>query len=65
MAVDADRLRITKCSGFGYPGESVLYERDATGNIQRIVAGGVSMYPEAIFRLRYASETHLQPPAFT
>jgi hypothetical protein len=62
--IDTDRLRITKCSGFGYPGESILYERDAAGNIQRIVTGGVSLYPEAVFRQRYATETHWRPPAF-
>src|SRR5262249_40797414 len=62
--VDADCLRITKCSGFGYPGESLQYECDAEGNTQRMITGGVSMYPEAIFRQRYATESHWRPPAF-
>ncbi|MBV9602945.1 MAG: beta-lactamase family protein [Chloroflexi bacterium] len=62
--IDADRLRITKCGGFGYPGESILYERDAGGDIQRIITGGVSMYPEPIFRQRYATEPHWRPAAF-
>jgi CubicO group peptidase (beta-lactamase class C family) len=63
--IDADRLRITKCSGFASPGESIRYERDAAGSTARVIVGGVSMYPEAIFRQRYASETHWLPPAFT
>jgi CubicO group peptidase (beta-lactamase class C family) len=63
--VDADRLRITKCSGFGHPGESVLYERNTTGNTQRMIAGGVTMYPETIFRERYATGPHWRPPDFT
>ena len=44
--LDPDRLRITKCSGFGYAGESIRYERDAAGNTQRIITGGVTVYPE-------------------
>ena len=62
--VDADRLRIAKCSGFAHPGEFIQYERDAAGNIQRIIGGGVSMYPETIFRQRYATEPHWSPAAF-
>jgi len=62
--VDADRLRITRCSGFDAPGEFLRYERDATGTPQRVICGGVSLYPESIFRERYASESHWQPPAF-
>ena len=62
--VDADCLRITKCSGFGYPGEFLQYERAAAGNAQRMITGGVSMYPEAIFRQRYATESRWRPPAF-
>jgi CubicO group peptidase (beta-lactamase class C family) len=62
--VAADRLRITKCSGFGYPGESVRYERDAAGNTRRMIAGGVTMYSEAIFRQRYATESHWRPASF-
>jgi CubicO group peptidase (beta-lactamase class C family) len=62
--VDADRLRISRCGGFAYPGEFVRYERDAAGNTQRVITGGVTMYPEAIFRERYATESHWRPPAF-
>jgi CubicO group peptidase (beta-lactamase class C family) len=62
--VDPDRLRITKCSGFGYPGELIQYERDAAGDTHRLIAGGVTMYPEAIFRQRYANEPHWRPPDF-
>jgi len=62
--LNADRLHITKCSGFGYPGECIQYERDAAGGTQRIITGGVSMYPEAIFRQRYATESHWRPAAF-
>jgi CubicO group peptidase (beta-lactamase class C family) len=61
---DTDRLRITKCSGFGSPGESIRYDRDAAGNTERIISGGVSMFPEPIFRQRYEAETHWLPPAF-
>ncbi|HEY1293113.1 MAG TPA: serine hydrolase domain-containing protein [Chloroflexota bacterium] len=62
--IDADTLRIAKCGGFEYPGESIRFERDAAGNTQRMIAGGVSLYPEAIFRERYATESHWRPPAF-
>jgi CubicO group peptidase (beta-lactamase class C family) len=62
--VDADRLHIAKSGGFEHPGESIQYERDAAGNTLRLIAGGVSMYPEAIFRQRYATESHWRPPAF-
>src|SRR5262249_3893715 len=62
--VDADRLRIAKTAGFAYPGESLQYERDAAGNTQRLIAGGVTLYPEAIFKERYATESHWRPPAF-
>ncbi len=62
--VDADRLRIAKDGGFAHPGECVRYERDAAGTTRRAIVGGVSMYPEAIFRQRYATETHWRPAAF-
>jgi hypothetical protein len=62
--VDADRLRITKCGGFDYPGETIRYERDVAGNTQRAIIGGVSMYPEAIFRQRYGNQPQWRPPAF-
>jgi CubicO group peptidase (beta-lactamase class C family) len=56
--VDGDTLRITKSGGYGSPGELVQYERDEAGKTLRITIGGVSSYPEDIFRQRYAEQPH-------
>jgi CubicO group peptidase (beta-lactamase class C family) len=53
-----DRLRIGKTGGYGAAAESVRYERDAHGAIERVVAGGVTHYPEERFRQRYADGPH-------
>jgi len=62
--VDADHLRISKCSGYASPGETIRYERDAAGNPRRIIAGGVTLYPEHLFRQRYSSQPRWIGPAF-
>jgi D-alanyl-D-alanine carboxypeptidase len=51
--VDENALRIVKTGGYGSPGETVRYERDASGATTRIAAGGPSSYPVDIFRERY------------
>jgi CubicO group peptidase (beta-lactamase class C family) len=56
--VDGDRLRIAKVGGYGSAGEFVQYEREEDGKVARIIVGGVSMYPEAAFRERYAEQPH-------
>jgi CubicO group peptidase (beta-lactamase class C family) len=54
--VDADTLRIARAGGYASPSELVRYERDAEGATLRVVAGGVSSYPEDVFRKRYADQ---------
>jgi hypothetical protein len=49
-------LRVVKTSGYAFPGESVRFERSTDGRLTRIVAGGVSSYPEEMFRGRYAAQ---------
>jgi CubicO group peptidase (beta-lactamase class C family) len=56
-----DRLRIAKTGGYGSLGETVEYERDAAGRITRVVFAGGSLFPEDVFRERYAE----QPRWFT
>ena len=51
--VDESTLRIVKAGGYGSPGETFRYERDASGATTRIVAGGMSSYPVDVFRERY------------
>jgi D-alanyl-D-alanine carboxypeptidase len=52
--LDATTLKIEKTGGYGSPGEAVRFERDASGNVVRMVWGGVSSYPVELFRERYA-----------
>jgi CubicO group peptidase (beta-lactamase class C family) len=53
LAVEDDQtLRITATSGFAAPGETIRYQRDAAGNITRIIRGGMSAYPLPIFLAR-------------
>lgn len=52
--IDANTLHAAKTGGYGSPGELVRYERDATGRILRVRVGGVSSFPEDLFRQRYA-----------
>ena len=56
--IERDRLRVAKTGGYGSAGELVRYERDQDGKITRMIVGGVSMYPEAVFRERYAERPH-------
>jgi hypothetical protein len=60
----ADRGATAGDIHFGYPGESLRYERDSAGNTQRRIASGITLYPEAIFRQRYATESHWRPDSF-
>jgi D-alanyl-D-alanine carboxypeptidase len=53
--LDADTLRIAATGGYGARGESFRYIRDSDGNVERVVAGGVSAYPVELFRARYAA----------
>jgi CubicO group peptidase (beta-lactamase class C family) len=53
--VDENMLRIAVTSGYASPGESVPFERDATGRITRVRLGGGSSYPVDIFRQRFAT----------
>jgi CubicO group peptidase (beta-lactamase class C family) len=46
--VDADTLRIGSTSGYGSPGESIRYERDASGATTRVWIAGSSAYPSAL-----------------
>jgi CubicO group peptidase (beta-lactamase class C family) len=50
--IDEQALRITATSGYSSPGETIRYLRDAAGDTTSIVAGGLTSYPEAIFRER-------------
>ena len=50
--VDDETLRITAASGYAAPGEPIRYFRDATGQVKRIVAGGMPSYPVADFLAR-------------
>jgi len=50
--VDADTLRIHAADGYGFRGETMRYERDASGRVIRLVFGGMSSYPPEIFRDR-------------
>ena len=52
--IEGDRLRVAKTGGYGSAGELVRYERDRDGTVTRLIVGGVSMYPEVVFRERYA-----------
>jgi CubicO group peptidase (beta-lactamase class C family) len=54
--IDENTLRIAKDGGYGFPGELVRYERDGQGKTTRVIVGGVSSYPEDIFRERYAEQ---------
>jgi CubicO group peptidase (beta-lactamase class C family) len=54
QAVDADTLRMTSANGYGSPGETIRYVRDASGTPTAIVAGGLTMYPEHAYRTRLA-----------
>jgi CubicO group peptidase (beta-lactamase class C family) len=57
LAIEDDlTLRVTEASGYGAPGEPMRFSRDATGQVTKVIAGGTSAYPEAIYRARLAGE---------
>jgi hypothetical protein len=47
--VDDNTLRISGGSGYGSPGETVRYERDADGQVRRVWIGGSAAMPQAQF----------------
>jgi CubicO group peptidase (beta-lactamase class C family) len=53
--IDNDTLRIAHAGGYGSPGETVRYERDADGRVTRVRFGGGSLYPVEAFRQRYGA----------
>jgi CubicO group peptidase (beta-lactamase class C family) len=53
--IDENTLRIASTNGYGSPGETVRYERDANGQITRIRFGGGTQHPVAAFRQRYGT----------
>jgi CubicO group peptidase (beta-lactamase class C family) len=53
--LDGDTLRMTSTNGYGSPGETVRYERDGDGQIQRVRIGGSSTYPLEVYRARLAA----------
>ena len=53
--IDSHTLRIANAGGYGSPGETVQYERDADGRITRVRFGGGSVYPVDVFRQRYGA----------
>jgi D-alanyl-D-alanine carboxypeptidase len=53
--VDDSTLRISRTNGYGSPGETVHYERDASGQITRLRFGGTTHYPVAAFRQHYGT----------
>jgi CubicO group peptidase (beta-lactamase class C family) len=52
--VDENTLRITQTNGYSSPGETMRYLRDDSGEITRVISGGVSSYPLEIYRQRVA-----------
>lgn len=49
---DEETLRIVKTNGYGAPGEPVRYVRDDERRVVRVVMGGMSHYPQEIYRER-------------
>jgi CubicO group peptidase (beta-lactamase class C family) len=54
--VDADTLRLETLPGFGSPGETVEYEWAGDGDVRQVRIGGVSSWPEEVFRSRRAAQ---------
>ena len=50
QVIDENTLRIGDTNGYGSPGETVSYQRDASGQITRVRIGGASFYPAHVFR---------------
>lgn len=55
--IDDAALRVHSGPGYGAPGEPVRYERDVAGRSTRMVLGGVTYYPEDVFRERHILRT--------
>ena len=49
---DEQTLRITAAHGMASPGEAMRYVRDPAGHVTKVIAGGTSAYPVAIYRER-------------
>ncbi len=49
---DDDTLRIVKANGYGAPSEMARYVRDDTGQVVKVVIGGISHYPSDVYRDR-------------
>lgn len=49
---DSETLRITRTNGYGAPGETLRYIRDDAGRVERVILGGMSYYPPALYRAR-------------
>lgn len=64
--LNGDTLRMTEEDGYGSPGETIRYEREADGTIARVRIGGDSAYPEDRFRAWLAArgETDPETPEF-
>jgi D-alanyl-D-alanine carboxypeptidase len=53
LAVENEQtLRTMETNGMAAPGEQVRYIRDATGHVEKVIMGGTSAYPIAIYRER-------------
>ena len=50
--VDEQTLRVTESHGMAAPGEAIRYVRDRAGHVTKVIAGGTSAYPVAIYRER-------------
>jgi CubicO group peptidase (beta-lactamase class C family) len=50
--MDEQTLRVTETHGMAAPGERVRYVRDAAGDVTKVIMGGTSAYPVAIYRER-------------
>jgi hypothetical protein len=47
--VDGDTLRIDEAPGFASRGEAIRYTRDGSGNVMKVVDGGISAYPLHVY----------------
>jgi CubicO group peptidase (beta-lactamase class C family) len=54
---DTDTLRITDTDGYGSPGESVRYSRDAEGRVTMVRFGGTPCYPPDLYRAHERGRT--------
>jgi D-alanyl-D-alanine carboxypeptidase len=54
--VDGDTLRIDDAPGFASRGEAIRYTRDGSGNVMKVVDGGISAYPLHVYLERTAAD---------